>query len=78
MNCFIGVDVGTTGIRAGIYDEEFVLLGSGTGRSIIKSGPHKEITQDPEEIYSEAAGAVREAILSSGVEKKEIKCKSLE
>jgi xylulokinase len=78
MNCFIGVDIGTTGIRAGVYNEEFVLLGSGTGRSIIKSGPRKEIIQDPEDIYSETAGAVRKAIESAGVEKNNIKCISFD
>ena len=78
MNYFIGVDIGTTGIRAGVYNEEFDLLGSGTGRSIIKQGPRKEIIQDPEDIYLETAGAVNKAIRSSGVEKKHIRCISFD
>ena len=34
MNVFIGADIGTTGIRAGVYDEDFNLIGSGSGSSI--------------------------------------------
>lgn len=78
MNYFIGVDIGTTGIRAGLYDEEFILLGNGTGRSIIKSGPRKEIIQDPEDIYLETASAVRKAVESSGRDKRDIRCISFD
>ena len=35
MRTFIGVDIGTTGIRAGVYDEGFSLIGTGQGKSII-------------------------------------------
>jgi len=35
MEVFIGVDIGTTGIRAVVYDEDFMLLGSGSGQSFI-------------------------------------------
>jgi len=69
MKAFIGVDIGTTGIRAGVYDEDFILLGSGTGKSLIRKGPHNEIIQEPDEIYTETASAVYQAVKDAGIEK---------
>jgi len=67
MKYFIGVDIGTTGIRAGVYNLEFELSGTGRGRSVLKRDAPGEVYQDPEEIYSETAKAVREAVESSDV-----------
>jgi len=67
MKAFVGADIGTTGIRASVYDERFAVLGSGTGESILHRGPEGSITQDPEEIFRETARAVREAVLAAGV-----------
>jgi xylulokinase len=78
MNYFVGVDIGTTGIRAGIYNEDFELLGNAHGRSVIKRGPRGEITQDPEEFYTETAGAVRSAIEGAGIDKNLIACLSFD
>jgi len=72
MKSFIGVDIGTTGIRAGVYDEEFYLLGTGTGKSIIRRGSKDEIVQDPEEIYKETAAAVKESVKNSKIDTKSI------
>ena len=38
MKVFIGVDIGTTGIRAGVYNDRFDLIGIGNGKSILKTG----------------------------------------
>jgi len=78
MKIFVGVDIGTTGIRAGVYDEEFHLLGSGSGRSIIRRGSDNEIIQDPEEMYIETAHAVRNALKESRVDKRDIVCLSFD
>lgn len=78
MKSFIGVDIGTTGIRAGVYDEEFALLGTGNGRSIIRKGPGGEIIQEADEIYTESAKAVSEAIRNAGVNVKDIACISFD
>ncbi|MFW6137746.1 MAG: xylulokinase [Spirochaetota bacterium] len=74
MKAFIGVDIGTTGIRAGVYADHFSLIGSGQGKSIIKKGAHGELIQDAARIYSETASAVSQAVKNSGIDKKEIAC----
>lgn len=73
MSCFVGVDIGTTGIRAGVYDDEFALLGTGSGRSIIRKGPRNEVIQEPEEIYRETAAAVCAAVRASKIDKNSVK-----
>jgi xylulokinase len=78
MDCFVGVDIGTTGIRAGVYDEQLTLLGSGSGRYIIRKGPHGEVIQDTEEIYRETAAAVKDAVRSSGGGGENIRCISFD
>jgi len=78
MKLFVCVDIGTTGIRSGVYDEEFRLLGSGSGRSVIRRGAQNEIIQDPEEIYTETARAIREAVQASDVDNSSIVCLSFD
>jgi len=78
MKVFIGVDIGTTGIRAGVYNDRFDLIGTGNGRSILKTGKEGEIYQNPEDIYKESAKAVSEAIKRSNIDKREICCISFD
>ena len=78
MKLFIGVDIGTTGIRAGVYDEEFTLLGQGSGKSVIRKGPNNEIIQEAEEIFLETASAVKKAIHSSKADRRNIACISFD
>ncbi len=68
MKVFIGVDIGTTGIRAGVYNEDFTLLGSGTGQSLIRRDSRNEIIQDPDEIYAESSSAVYRAVQNAGID----------
>jgi xylulokinase len=72
MKAFVAADIGTTGIRASVYDERFEAIGSGSGESILHRGSDGAITQDPEELYRETAKAIREAVAASGVDPRDI------
>jgi xylulokinase len=69
---YIGADLGTTGIRAGVYDGGFRLLGTGSGTSTVRRGPGGSLTQDPDEMYFETAKAVKSAIRDAGIEKSDV------
>ena len=78
MNFFIGADIGTTGIRAGVYDEDFNLLGSGSGQSFVKRGSKGEIVQEADGIYAETAKAVKGAVEQARIDPKRIACISFD
>lgn len=78
MEFFIGVDIGTTGIRSGVFDENFNLLGVGIGKSIVRKSENDEIYQDPEELLEETSIAVSESIRSSSVNPKMVKAISFD
>jgi xylulokinase len=78
MKYFIGVDIGTTGIRAGVYNEDFTLLGKGDGNSNIRKGKKGELIQVPDEFYGETAKAVNQAVEDSKIDKNQIACISFD
>jgi xylulokinase len=78
MNVFIGADIGTTGIRAGVYDEDFNLVGSGSGSSLVKRGAGGEIIQEADEIYAETAKAVHSAVKDAGIAAGDVACLSFD
>jgi xylulokinase len=78
MNVFIGADIGTTGIRAGVYDEDFNLIGSGSGSSLVKRGKGGEIIQEADEIYAETAKAVHSAVKDAGIAARDVACLSFD
>jgi xylulokinase len=78
MNYFIGADIGTTGIRAGVYDEEFTLLGKGEGSSNVRRGLKGELIQVPDDFYCETAKAVNQAVDESKIDKNLIACVSFD
>jgi len=78
MKAFIGADIGTTGIRAGVYDEEFNFIGSGSGSSLVKRGESGEIIQDADEIYTETARAVKAAVNDAGIAAGDVACLSFD
>ncbi|MEI4472391.1 xylulokinase [Frigidibacter sp. MR17.24] len=63
----IGVDIGTTGTKAGIYDSEGRLKGEAFEESrLIYPGPGL-VEQDPEDIFSSVVNTVRSAMQASGL-----------
>jgi xylulokinase len=69
---YIGADLGTTGIRAGVYDGGFGLLGTGSGKSTVRRGQDGSLTQDPDEMFLETAKAVKSALRNAGVDKSDV------
>jgi len=78
MKAFVGADIGTTGIRAGVYDKDFNLIGSGSGSSFVKRGKAGEIIQEADEIYAETARAVKEAVNDAGIAGGDVACLSFD
>ncbi len=68
----LGIDQSTQGTKAIIFDEKGALVAR-------KDLPHKQIINDkgwvehdPEEIYKNTIGVVKEVVTSSGIDKSEI------
>jgi xylulokinase len=78
MKALVGADIGTTGIRAGVYDEDFNLLGSGSGSSRVKRGKAGEIIQEADDVYTETARAVHAAIRDAGINAADVSCLSFD
>ncbi len=69
---FIGIDVGTGSVRAGIFDAQGKRLGLGVS-PIRTWRPHEDfVEQSSEDIWGAAATAVRVALLESGLRPEQI------
>lgn len=64
----IGVDIGTTGTKAGIYDRDGRLAGDAFEESILRYPRPGEVEQDPEEIFGSAVRTIRAALTASAVD----------
>lgn len=63
----IGIDIGTTGTKSGIYDAQGRGVGEAFEESILRYPRPGEVEQDPEEIFGSVIRTVREALAKSGV-----------
>jgi D-ribulokinase len=69
--CFIGVDVGTGSVRAGVFDEQGGLLGyASRPLKLWKNGDHVE--QSSADIWTKTCEAVREARTAADVAKERV------
>lgn len=64
----IGIDIGTTGTKAGIYDRQGRLVGDGFEESILRYPRPGEVEQDPDEIFGSVVRTIRSALKASGLE----------
>ena len=64
---FIGVDVGTGSVRAGVFDETGSLLGTGRREIRIWREAGSQVEQSSEDIWNAVCAAVRDGIRVSGV-----------
>lgn len=69
----MGVDIGTTGTKAMIFDLEANVMGTGYRECIAATPKPKWFEFDAEQLIAKTFEACREALLMSGVESKEIK-----
>ena len=63
---FMGIDVGTTGVKATVFDENGVILGYGFQNYPIIFGGSKYAEQDAEFVWARTKDAMLSAIASSG------------
>lgn len=68
----LGVDVGTAGTKAALYDEEGRRLGEGFRPSRLHQERPGWVRQDLDEMYEESVGAIRACLTSSGVRSTEV------
>lgn len=70
---YIGVDVGTGSVRAGVFDDAGQLLGSGVRDITLYRGPGAMVEQSSTEIWEATCTAVRTAMSEAGVQPDAIK-----
>lgn len=63
----IGIDIGTTGTKAGIYDRTGRLVGEAFEESVLRYPRPGEVEQDPEEIFGSALRTVKAAMVRAGL-----------
>lgn len=68
MSFLIGVDIGTTGIKAGLFDEEGTLVADAYHETALHYPAPGAVEQDPEDFYVVSCRTIREAIDKAGVD----------
>ena len=74
MKHILGIDIGTTAIKAAVIGEDGKVYGEETCEYALTTLPSGEVEADLQ-LYSDAfAGAIKGAVHNSNVDKKDIKC----
>lgn len=74
----IGVDIGTTGTKTGIYDRNGGMVGDAFVESILRYPRPGEVEQDPDEIFDSVIRTVRAALKASGLDGSRIAAMALD
>jgi xylulokinase len=77
MGVLLGIDLGTSGVRAVVVAPDGTLLATGRASYAISAPRPGWAEQDPEEWWRAACGAVREAVGGSGISPREIRAVGL-
>jgi len=72
MKHLLGIDIGTTGLKAGIFDLRGSLIGRGYAANQYLSGPTGSAEQDPKAWWVGACQAIQTALNDSGIGSAEI------
>ena len=65
-NCFLGIDAGTSGVKAVVMDASGALLGKGYGECDLITPRPSWVEQDPQAWWEACDAAVRQAVAKSG------------
>ncbi len=74
----VGIDIGTTGTKTGIYDRDGRLVGDAFEESILHYPGPGQVEQDPGEILDSAVRTIRAALKASGLDASRIAAMSLD
>ena len=66
MSCFLGIDAGTSGVKAVVMDASGALLGKGYGECDMITPRPSWVEQDPQAWWEACDAAVRQAVAKSG------------
>ena len=66
MSCFLGIDAGTSGVKAVVMDASGALLGKGYGECDLITPRPSWVEQDPQAWWEACDAAVRQAVAKSG------------
>jgi len=72
MGYILGVDLGTTGVKAIVFDHECKIIGSGRNDLPLVMPKPDWVEQDPRVMWQKILESVEQALVSGGVKKKEI------
>jgi xylulokinase len=64
----IGIDIGTTGTKVGIYDRDGRIVRDAFDESILRYPQPGEVEQDPDEIFDSVIRTIRDALKASGLD----------
>lgn len=78
MKYLIGIDIGTTGTKAAIFDTEGNMLAESYEESKLYYPKPGWVEQDPGDFYTSACNTIKEVIIKSGVNAKDISAISLD
>ena len=77
MNCYLGLDIGTTGVKAGIFDACGNMLGVGLQEYTLET-PAPDIVELDAEIYWQSAkSAISQAVEQAAIKPEMIKAMSV-
>lgn len=78
MKYLIGVDIGTTGTKAALFDTEGNLIADAYRESVLYYPKPGWVEQNPEEFYTSTCDTIREVITKAGINKGEVAAISLD
>jgi xylulokinase len=72
MKYLIGVDIGTTGTKASLYDIEGREIAGAFRESVLRYPREGWVEQDPQDFYTSACGTISEMVSKAGISGKDV------